>query len=211
MDALLNGLLRGRQPHVRTVGSEADVRRVFDTPTDGAWPAPKRTHPGWMTTPDGHGIGFRPDSKAGGSGYRGESSGRNPAYRAHPMSQPWSSQAVLDYLPSSGVDDWIDMHLVAYVVRSQGVIGSDEVTVVAFGVIAQLIARGLVWPGDLVPGEKGLRLWETSADEALMKIVEGWNEVGPDELYPGAVCWLQNTEPGEELGEAVLRREGHDV
>ena len=65
---VLEGLPRGRQPHVRTVGSDDELRSVYDELAAGDKPVDVRGYPGkWIERPDGTRIGIREGSKRGGA------------------------------------------------------------------------------------------------------------------------------------------------
>ena len=67
VDDILSGLGRGRQPHVRTVGSDAQLQSVFDELTEGATPISGRSYDGvWMLRSDGVEVGLRNASRTGG-------------------------------------------------------------------------------------------------------------------------------------------------
>jgi RHS repeat-associated protein len=68
-DEILGGLSRGRQPHVRTVRSDEELRSVYDELAIGGKPLDRRRrYPGkWITRPDGIEVGIRERSGSGGA------------------------------------------------------------------------------------------------------------------------------------------------
>ena len=68
VDDVLEGLARGRQPNVRTVGSDDELRSVYDELAQGGSPVDVPGYPGkWVERPDGVRIGIREESKTGGA------------------------------------------------------------------------------------------------------------------------------------------------
>lgn len=68
VDDVLGGLGRGRQPHVRTVGSDAQLRSVYDDLARGGTPTEWTGYKGTVVRrPDGVEVGIRPGSSSGGA------------------------------------------------------------------------------------------------------------------------------------------------
>jgi hypothetical protein len=67
VDEVLAGLQSGRQAHVRTVGSDAQLQDVYDTLSHGGVPVEVPRYKGsWVQRPDGVRIGLRESSTSGG-------------------------------------------------------------------------------------------------------------------------------------------------
>lgn len=67
VDDVLGGLSKGRQPSVRTVGSDRELQGVYDDLARGGSPIEVPGYKGtWVERPDGLRIGLRDVSKSGG-------------------------------------------------------------------------------------------------------------------------------------------------
>ena len=67
VDEALRGLPKGRQPNVRTAGSDAELQDVYDTLSRGGTPIEYPGYKGsWIERPDGIRVGLRDASKSGG-------------------------------------------------------------------------------------------------------------------------------------------------
>jgi uncharacterized protein YuzE len=89
------------------------------------------------------------------------------------------------------------------VVKRAGVKSAEGVRALAIGLIAHLLANGLMVAGDV--DDFGFHQWPGSPGDAIVRIVQSWD---PAEPYPtpGSVAWLNCTPKGEALGEAALKR-----
>jgi hypothetical protein len=106
-----------------------------------------------------------------------------------------------------GLTDWADAGWVLQAVRPSGLTDSSELRTLAIGLIAELITERLVLAGSIVGGVHVP--WTCSPGEAIERITREWLEEWGDEApTPGAIVWLDSTPSGDEIGRAVLRREG---
>lgn len=128
------------------------------------------------------------------------------------MTTAWEDRSLLEDLVAYAEDvAWPGLPWVAQIVRDHGFEGEEGMTLVSFGLIAQVVIEGYMWPGTYVDGLGDLTPWTESKGDAVARIVEGWLEFGLEEMVEGTICFLENTDKGKELGRAVLRREGYDV
>lgn len=96
-----------------------------------------------------------------------------------------------------GVADWLDMAEVAWVAASVGGAKTEqEIRALAVEVIRRLLQDRLIAVGDVT--EDGFRAWDVSDDDALLRIEREWLALG---RLPnlGEVCWLSNTEAGDDF------------
>lgn len=111
----------------------------------------------------------------------------------------------IDDLLMHGCDDWVDACEVTSVVISVGGIGiksPDEIRELSLELIRAVVRQGLMELGDLESGE-GFRKWDLSIEEGLSRVERDWTALGRNPTL-WEVCWLNNTERGEEIGERVL-------
>jgi hypothetical protein len=94
-----------------------------------------------------------------------------------------------------GLDDWVDAAEVAWVVKFTGDQTTDSgIESLALEVIARLLRRGLMKPGDVT--KDGFCEWDLEPHEAVERITRSWKALG---RLPGLgeVCWLSNTGEGD--------------
>jgi hypothetical protein len=117
----------------------------------------------------------------------------------------WDDRTLLEDLLARGVDDWIYAAEVYDIIARTELPDPAQLRMLAIGLIAEAIVRGLVLPGEFDGAEH--RPWDCSRGEAIARIQEEWLEWGADVPTPGAIVWLDITPAGREIGEAVLARE----
>ncbi len=116
--------------------------------------------------------------------------------------------ATLEYLVSNvlklGLDDWVYLAEVDYLVRDHLRGEPPEVTkTYCFAVLEHLLANGLAEAGDLqeVGGKVQFVPWDMDTRTTLCEVESRWFRfAGPrDEGGASDVCWLSNTQAGDEL------------
>jgi len=102
-----------------------------------------------------------------------------------------------------GLDDWVGLWTVAREVREGGGRASEVVRQQVVDLIRQLNEAGYVRVGH--PTSEGtFRAWKLSPAEAAERIGEEWSALGRDPDI-GEICWLENTELGDEVARQVGR------
>jgi hypothetical protein len=117
----------------------------------------------------------------------------------------WDDRTLLEDLLARGVDDWVYEAEVYGIAQRSGLVDPDQVRMLAVGLIAEALSRGLVIAGDYDGAQH--QPWDCSVGEAVARIEEKWLKWGMEVPTPGALVWLDMTPTGQEIGEAVLARE----
>ena len=112
----------------------------------------------------------------------------------------------------AGTDDWLDM---ADVVSSLVVIEHltaeqpELLRARALDIVERLLAAGFMEAGETPRGGPGFVSWELDVRDAMARIVHLWDHLrdhrGVRVLLPGLsdVCYLRNTDLGDELGNLL--------
>jgi hypothetical protein len=113
-------------------------------------------------------------------------------------------QRCVDDLVKRGADDWIQAAEVAWVAKSIGEASTDtDVRDLALELIREVVQHGLMEIGEVAAD--AFRKCPLSPEEALSRVTREWMPLsGLPDL--GDVCWLCNTEAGNERGEELLRQ-----
>ena len=106
-----------------------------------------------------------------------------------------------------GLDDWVHLAEVAWVVKSANTSANEhELVEESLKVIRGLLAEGFAEIGDVTDG--GFFEWNVPIEVAIDRVWREWTGLDHD-LLQGDVCWLANTELGNERAQEALRlREG---
>lgn len=115
------------------------------------------------------------------------------------------NRTLLEDLLARGVDDWVYAAEVHDIARRSSLVEPDLVRMLAIGLIAEALSRGLMAAGDFDGSSH--RPWECSVGEAIARIQDEWLGWGTEAPTPGAIVWLDVTPAGREIGERVLARE----
>jgi hypothetical protein len=106
----------------------------------------------------------------------------------------------------SGCDDWVNVAEVTSVAKFTGQAQSvDEIRELSLKLIREVVQRGLMEIGDLPDQGRRLRLWPMSPQECLDRVEREWNALGRNPSL-GEICWLQNTDKGNALGEELFKQ-----
>ena len=116
-----------------------------------------------------------------------------------------ADRTLVEDLLANGVDDWIYAGWVYQIAKRTGLQNPADVRAVSIGVIAEVLARGLMVAGEYEGADH--RPWDCSTAAAIERIVESWLAWGETPPTPGAIVWLALTPAGRDIGEAVLLRE----
>jgi len=115
-------------------------------------------------------------------------------------------QACIDDLLMRGCDDWVNAAEVTSVAKFTGHAQSeDEIRSVSLKLIGEVVQQGLMEIGDLPDEGRRLKLWPMTSQECLDRVEREWNALGRNPSL-GEICWLQNTDKGDALGEEVFKR-----
>lgn len=115
-------------------------------------------------------------------------------------------RSLLEDLLARGVDDWIYVAEVFSMTAGRGIADPRERRALALGLITEALVQGFMEAGDIEGGE--FKAWDLPVSEAIARVAEAWLARTDPAVMPGEVAWLNNTEQGTQLGEAVLAREG---
>jgi len=122
----------------------------------------------------------------------------------HRMSR-WEDRSLREDVLANGVDDWVDAGWLRQIAQRSAVQDGSQLRQLSIGLIAELLVEELVVAGSLNGGKH--IVWDCTPGEALVWVVDAWKEWGDEPPTPGAIAWLDLTEAGRAIGEAVLRRE----
>jgi len=105
-----------------------------------------------------------------------------------------------------GCDDWVNAAEVTSVAKFTGHAQSeDEIRSVSLKLIREVVQQGLMEIGDLPDEGRRLKLWPMTSQECLDRVEREWNALGRNPSL-GEICWLQNTDKGDALGEEAFKR-----
>lgn len=112
---------------------------------------------------------------------------------------------MVEDLLANGIDDLVYEAWVYTITGRSGLTDPTSRRQLAIGMIAEVLASGLMVAGEF-DGAKHQQ-WEVSTGAEIMRITEDWLRWGDQVPTPGSVVWLALTPAGREVGEAVLARE----
>ena len=114
-------------------------------------------------------------------------------------------QACIDDLLMRGCDDWVNAAEVTSVAKFTGHAQSeDEIRFLSLKLIHDVVHQGLMEIGDLPDQSRRLNLWPMTPEECLDRVEREWKALGRNPSL-GEICWLQNTDKGNALGEALFK------
>jgi hypothetical protein len=108
---------------------------------------------------------------------------------------------VIDELLLRGLDDWLQLAEVVFVVGSADpALSKDEKKVRTLEVVSEMLDGGLVEAGDVTAD--GFVSWRLSPTMAINTIIDRWSRL-EDLPGIGEVCWLANTPAGDAAVRTV--------
>jgi len=117
----------------------------------------------------------------------------------------YEGRTLVEDLLANGIDDLVYEAWVYTITGRSGLTDPTSRRQLAIGMIAEVLASGLMVAGEF-DGAKHQQ-WEVSTGAEIMRITEDWLRWGDQVPTPGSVVWLALTPAGREVGEAVLARE----
>ncbi|MFH0888582.1 MAG: hypothetical protein V1871_05170 [Planctomycetota bacterium] len=115
-----------------------------------------------------------------------------------------------------GTEDIIQAAEVASVaITVGGAKSQDEIRDLSLELIRNVVQQGLMEIGDAVGighhptyvyERVDFRVWDLSFEAAMARVEREWKALGRPNL--GDICWLRNTEKGNELSEQLLKQRG---
>ena len=112
----------------------------------------------------------------------------------------------IDDLLIRGVDDWVHTPEVEWVAKSTGGASTpDQILDLSLHLIREVVQQNLMEIGDVTESDRGFRKWGLSKEEAMQRVEREWKALGRNPNL-GEICWLCNTEKGNERGERLLRQ-----
>lgn len=121
------------------------------------------------------------------------------------MSEPDFARTLTEDLLARAAEDWVSAAEVISLVRRSGVTDPSTLRDLAVGLVARLLAEGLVVAGDF-DGVQHVP-WPLQEGDAMYRVAAEWAAVEDPFVMPGAIFWLDTTPRGQAVGEAVWRRE----
>ena len=104
-----------------------------------------------------------------------------------------------------GCDDWVDASEVTSVAKFTGHARTeDEIRSLSLELIRKVVRQGLMEIGDLPDKSRRLALWPMTPQECLDRVEREWKALGRNPSL-GEICWLQNTDKGNTLGESLFK------
>lgn len=122
------------------------------------------------------------------------------------MSTPESERTLAEDLLARAAEDWVSAAEVIDLVRRSGITDPSTLRDLAIGLIARLLAEGLVVAGDIDRSEHAP--WPLSEGEAMFRIASQWTAEEDPFVMPGSIVWLDTTAQGQVIAESIWRREG---
>jgi hypothetical protein len=105
-----------------------------------------------------------------------------------------------------GCDDWLDACGVASVAMSIGHAHSaEEIRDLSLKIIREVVQQGLMEVGDLPEEGRRLKLWPMTPQECLDRVEREWEALGRNPSL-SEICWLENTDKGDALGEELFKQ-----
>lgn len=117
-----------------------------------------------------------------------------------------STNRIIEEILNLGLDDWINLPEVAEIVSFHES-GHDSYQVLAesLKIVRQLLSDDLARAGDLVKNEEAIefRSWDLDVDAIISEIERRWSQYGApyDKATGEFVCWLSNTEKGDDVAQ----------
>lgn len=109
---------------------------------------------------------------------------------------------LVDGLEDYGAANWV----LATVERELDVSDTRDLRAISLGLITELLMEGLMVAGDLKAGH--FYPWDLEPHAAVARVTDDWLIWGLEKFpTPGAICWLDNTEKGNEIARKAFERE----
>ncbi|MBW9213282.1 hypothetical protein KV102_00385 [Mumia sp. zg.B53] len=105
----------------------------------------------------------------------------------------------------SASDDWVyasDVIGTARVMAASLPLDLADLRDLCVGVIARLVAGGLIELGDVRSGQGFVR-WDATDGEAIVRVARDWGSRRDVDVMPGDLFWLNTTPRGDEIGNAI--------
>ncbi len=121
------------------------------------------------------------------------------------MTEEWPERSLVEDVLAHAAEDWVVPALLLTVVRDAcGVKDPHALRDMAVGLLARLVADGLVVIGDV----RGTHVpWNCRPEEAVLRVAQEWALREDPFVMPGELFWLDATPAGEAIGKAVWARE----
>lgn len=107
-------------------------------------------------------------------------------------------------LLARAAEDWVHPAELLEVIRRRGIEDPELQRYLAVGLVAKLVAQGMIVVGDVGDGHVP---WDCSPGDAILRLVRDWAERPDPFVMPGELFWLDTTPAGQAVGEAVWSRE----
>jgi biotin synthase-related radical SAM superfamily protein len=107
-----------------------------------------------------------------------------------------SHKYILELL-KHGIEDWIQAAEVVSIVKSNSEINDyEKLRKDTLVIIREVVEMKLMILGDV--DESGFHSWDISVEKSLEKVEKEWDKLGRLPML-GELCWLSNTQLGDEL------------
>ncbi len=117
-----------------------------------------------------------------------------------------NAQRCIEVMLKSGLDDWVQAAEVVSIAMEDGGAGTDrERRELSLRLIREVLERGWMRIGDLT--KDGFREWSLPISEAMERVQREWDSLEEGMPNLGDVCWLEISDEGKRLAEALYRRD----
>ena len=101
-----------------------------------------------------------------------------------------------------GLEDWVQATEIAAVSRAIGNVSAEASVIdLSLRTIRAVVARELMTIGDV--NHDGFQAWDLEIEVALARVERAWIALGRDPRL-GEICWLCNTNAGDERARTAL-------
>lgn len=114
-----------------------------------------------------------------------------------------SLEQCVDKLVMAGTDDWVYLAEAVRIVESTICGSAADIQRFTFELMREVTQQGLMELGDL--NKEGFCRWRLPIEECLNRVEHEWNVLGRNPSL-GEICWLQNTDKGNTLGEELFKK-----
>lgn len=116
------------------------------------------------------------------------------------MSSDSSYISLAENLLVLGLRDWVQAYEVVGEIVGSGIPATDDIVPeLSFAILDYLLSNELMVAGSV--SRDGFRAWPQTPEVALQTIKTEWRKL--DDLPSlGDVCWLQNTDHGDKIGQS---------
>ncbi|GAA3809856.1 hypothetical protein CSO01_21950 [Cellulomonas soli] len=120
-------------------------------------------------------------------------------------SVPESDRTLVEDVLAQGAEDWVHAPQLLDIAGCAGGVRAEVWRDVAIGLLARLVADGLITIGWVTEGRH--RPWGGTQGEAVLRLAREWSSRPSPFVRAGDLFWLAVTPAGDAIGRAVWARE----